>query len=414
MTSPRSLRVVSVLLSIAAGCGGRVLGPAGPHAPYTGPPPLGAPISPAEGSSIDDAAGAPTGWRWIPFDDAVCVTATTTASGSYRFGTSPTGLAISWGDPGNATLVVFLQGGGACWDFASCGGFKSLGLDKTASTGPFGPAEFVAGVWGRYPDSWVHRDKLPVALAGATIAFVPYCTGDVHGGARVTTYTPPRWISLPSVTWSHVGHSNVLAFLKRLGATFPAPARLVVAGSSAGGFGALANYPAFRWYWPTSTAWLVDDSGPPLVGSAVPEPSRAAWYAAWDLGASLDPFCPGCPADISQALAEVEALYPDDRIALVSHLQDSVIRTFFGSVQGSPPTFAPMPAATFEAELRRLGTLVMDPATPNAKYLFTNTPTPTTHPALDAPSTVTTPGAGLRPWLEQMFSGDPAWASASD
>jgi hypothetical protein len=405
------LAAVAVLLASAA-CGGRVLGPAGPHVPYAGPPPLGAPILPTEGTPISDPQGAPTTWRWIPFDDTVCTTATARASGGYSFGTAPTGLAIDWGSPTSTDLVVFLQGGGACWDFASCGGLKSLGVDKTASTGPFGPAEFASKVYATYPNSWLRRANLPAALAGATIVFVPYCTGDVHAGARVTTYTSPRWLSLPSVTWHHVGHANVLAFLQRLGATFPAPARVIVSGSSAGGFGALANYAAFRWYWPAARSYLVDDSGPPLIGDAVPAASRAAWYACWDLGVSLDPFCPGCQADLSRGLTALAGLYPDDRIAVVSHLQDAVIRAFYGTASGS--SFAAKSAATFEAELRQMGTTVLDPATPNGKYFFTSSPTPTGHAALVDPSTVTTPGTGLNAWLQAMLSDDPGWASASD
>jgi hypothetical protein len=71
---------------------------------------------------------------------------------------------------------------------------------------------------------------------------------------------------------------------------------VVASGSSAGGFGALANYAAFRWYWPAARSYLLDDSGPPFVGAAIPASSRSAWYACWDLGVSLDPFCPACAA----------------------------------------------------------------------------------------------------------------------
>ena len=153
----------------------------------------------------------------------------------------------------------------------------------------------------------------------------------------------------------------MLAFLKRLGATFPAPRKLVVAGSSAGGFGALANYPAFRWYWPDAVSYLVDDSGPPLAGAAIPASTRAAWYASWDMGASLDAFCPSCQADFSQGLRALAARYPQDRIALLSHLQDLTIREFFGTYTLSPPSFNAMPATDFEAALRALGTDAMDP-----------------------------------------------------
>jgi hypothetical protein len=152
----------------------------------------------------------------------------------------------------------------------------------------------------------------------------------------------------------------------------------------------------------------VDDSGPPLVGDGIPAASRDAWYASWNLGASLGAFCAGCRADMSQGLRELASRYPSDRLALVSHLQDLTIRNFFSD----PKTFAPMDAATFEADLRTLGASVMDPI--GARWFYTNAPSPTAHPSLEDPTQVTSPGAGLAHWIELMLSDDPTWASLSD
>jgi hypothetical protein len=370
------------------------------------PPPAGAAIERTEATPIAGAAE----WTWVPFPDAICTDAVADDLGRYRFATSTTGLAISWGPPGSSDLVLFLQGGGACWDFVTCGGAAPL-VDKTALTGPFGPAEFARNIYDKYPNSWIRRSNLPAAVRDATIVFVPYCTGDVHGGDRVKTYDPVV-PGAPSITWHHVGRANVVAFLKRLGATFPDPRKLVVAGASGGGFGSLANYTAFREQWPRAKGYMVDDSGPPLIGDAIPDFTRDGWYSSWNLGASLDGFCPGCRDDMSEGLREIARRYPGDRLALVSHLQDEVIRGFFGGIFFTPtPTISPMPADLFEAELRRLGTTVLDPATPNAKYFFT---AGDGHPTLEDPTVVATPAPGLRAWLELMLADDPGWTSAAD
>ena len=391
---PQAPAWIALLLALGPACGG----------PTPAPAQEGTPIARTEGAPIPDAEG----WRWVPFPDSTCTDAVADpATGRYRFTTSTTGLAIRWGT--SADLVVFLNGGGACWDFVTCGGAAPL-VDKTASTGPFGPAEFARDVYARYPASWIQRENLPASIAGATVVFVPYCTGDVHGGDRVETYTGPGG----SVTWHHVGRANVLAFLRRLGPTFPSPHRLVVAGSSGGGFGTLASYVAFRDRWPGARAYLVDDSAPPLVNDAVPRATRERWYASWDLGLSLDPFCPGCREDLSQGLVELLRRYPADRIALVSHLRDAVIRGFYGNFGTAPlssaPFVGPMPADRFEAELRRLAATVIDPAS-NGRYLFT---AGDRHPALDDPTQEATPSPGLSAWLEQMLSDSPEWASAAD
>jgi hypothetical protein len=397
---PRSrLRTAAALAALAlAACGDS--GGAAPAAPDSG-----LAISRTEGTEVAGAAG----WRWVPFPDSVCTDAIPDELGRYRFGTSATGLAVSWGPEGSRDLVVFLQGGGACWESVTCGGAAPL-LDKTASAGPFGPAEFARDVHAKYPRSWLRRENLPPSLRDATIVFVPYCTGDVHGGDRVRTY-PAILPGGSAPTWHHVGRDNVTAFLRRLGPTFPAPRKLIVAGSSGGGFGALANYERFRARWPAARAYLVDDSAPPLVGDAVPSATRSAWYSSWDLGASLDPFCPDCRSDFSATLREIARRHPADRIALVSHLEDEVIRAFYGSIFLTPvPAIGPMPADTFAAELRRLRATVLDP-TPNARAFFT---AGSGHPTLDDPGAIATPAPGLAAWLELMLSDSPGWASVSD
>ncbi len=369
-------------------------------------PGTGAPIGRTDGTAIAGAAD----WRGVPFDDAFCTDATADASGHYTFGTSTTGLAISWGPANSTDLVVFLQGGGACWDFVTCGGVAPL-VEKTALTGPFGPAEFARNVFDKYPSSWVRRENLPTALRDATIVFVPYCTGDVHGGDRVTRYESPIPGS-PSITWHHVGHANVKAFLRRLAPTFPHPGKLVVAGSSGGGFGSLANYTTFREAWPDARSYLVDDSGPPLAGDAIPLATRDAWYGSWGIGASLDAFCPECSADLSKGLTEITRRYPQDRVALLSHLQDKVIRGFLGTVTLLPsPALTPMPANTFETQLRLLGTSVLDPATTTAQYFFT---AGDQHPMLEDPPAIVTPSPGVAAWIDLMLSDSASWSSASD
>jgi hypothetical protein len=391
---PRSVALAVAL--VAAACGG---------SSHSGP----AAVVPGEGVAID---GAP-GWKWIAFDDAFC----TDMPSPGQFTTSTTGLAVSWGT--GKDLVIFLQGGGACWDFVTCGGAAALVPGTPiASTGPFGPDQFRAGIFEKFSNAWVHREKMPPSLATATVVFVPYCTGDVHSGDKVTTYTSPL-PGLPAITWHHVGHANLVAFLNRLAPNLKLGAsdKLVVAGSSAGGFGSLANYPTIRARWPAAKAYLIDDSGPPFQGDAIPAASRAAWYASWNMGASLGPFCPDCQSDLSKGLSAILSTYPNDRVALLSHTRDATIRGFFGTttVTSTFPfvTFTAMDATVFETDLRALGTTVIAPKA-NGRYFFTlGTTNGTGHPTLDDPPNFTTPAPGLPAWVEQMVSDSPDWASVA-
>jgi hypothetical protein len=397
-SAPRRIAALALAFVLLAGCGDKI-----PFFGSSGGVPQGPAILRTEGTAID---GAP-GWTWIPFGDSVCTDAIADSTGRYSFGRSSTGLAISWGT--SSDLVLFLQGGGACFDFVTCGGLAPL-VDKTALAGPFGPTQFAQNIYAKYPSSWIRRENMPASIRDATFVFVPYCTGDVHGGDRVTTY-PSLVPGYPSITWYHKGHANVLLFLSRLAPTFPSPGKLVIAGSSGGGFGTLANYTTFRDAWPSAKSYLIDDSGPPLIGDAIPPTTRQLWYLSWNLGASLDPWCPECFSDLSQGITEIVKRYPQDRVALLSHLQDAVIRGFFGTITVTPPSITPMSATTFESELRLLGTDRMDPATTAAKYFFT---AGTAHPTLEDPTVITSPAPGLASWIDEMLSDSPSWVSASD
>jgi hypothetical protein len=325
---------------------------------------------PAAGDPITGLS--PGAWNWVGFPDSACEDG------------SPTGIAVN---PGSGPdLLLLLNGGGACWDYLTC---DVLG---TASHGPFGPAEFEALAARTLPGSILDRALPGNPYAEATLVFVPYCTGDIHGGDNVATYVGPGGAR----TWRHVGHANAVAFARRLAATWPAPRRLVVSGASAGGFGALLNYDTFRLYWPVAQGFLLDDSGPPLQRGDVSQSLLDAWYASWGLGRVLDPLCgAACRGDLSAALGAVASRHPADRLALLSSLQDQVIAGYF--LLGPD---------ALQADLLRLAADVFDPS-PNARYFYVPG---SSHTMLAAPAAFAQ-GVPLLDWLGQQVNGDPAWAS---
>ncbi|MCK6547608.1 pectinacetylesterase family protein [Myxococcota bacterium] len=327
-----------------------------------GPPPIGTPITTTPGQ-----------WEWVDFPDAFCDDGTTTGIGVNTSTTS-------------SNVLIFMNGGGACWDQLTC-----IFLN-TAAHGPFGAAQFaqLASGIGVGP---FRRDDPENPFRDWSWVFVPYCTGDVHGGQNVVNYgsTAPMY--------HHTGHANMLAYLARLAPTFPAPAKLVLSGSSAGGFGASFNYPAVRSYWTTGQVYLLDDSGPALSGSYIPAGFRSAWYTQWRIDLILDPLCgAACQTDLSAAYTAMSLAYPNDRFALLSSMQDEVIRNYFAQ---SP--------ANFEMGLRALAQDVLDPL-PNFAYFFVPG---SSHTMLGNPEDFTSNGTPLKTWLRQLVTDDPAWTSTS-
>ncbi|MFN8451836.1 MAG: pectin acetylesterase-family hydrolase [Anaerolineae bacterium] len=94
-----------------------------------------------------------------PGGDAVCARGT-----PYTF-------FVRSGDP--AKLVIFFEGGGACWNDATCAPGSGL-FDEVVE----------GGEAGAYSQGIFDAANPENPLAGYTIVFVAYCTGDYHLGTQ--------------------------------------------------------------------------------------------------------------------------------------------------------------------------------------------------------------------------------------
>jgi hypothetical protein len=60
---------------------------------------------------------------------------------------------------------------------------------------------------GAYPGLPLFRSKTNLVTNGWDMVYVPYCTGDVHVGNRVVTYTDPTGVN-PPIVFRHNGYNN--------------------------------------------------------------------------------------------------------------------------------------------------------------------------------------------------------------
>jgi hypothetical protein len=359
---------LSLCALLAAACGADHQG-GGVQGTQATPPSEPAPVLPPVGAPMTNLAR--NAWSWVPFEDAHCDDG------------SSTGLGVSQGDA--AELIVFLDGGGACWDFATCV------VAPLSRHGPWGEQDMLARAAG-FGGTLFDRSDPQNPFRTWSFVFVPYCTSDVHSGDQATTYTGPNGARH---TLQHRGRANVLAFAQRIVATFPQAPKVVIAGASGGGYGAFVNYDSLRRYWPSSKAYLLDDSGPALRGLPLPA-ERDAWWAAWGTPAVLATFCPECTTDLSAGWTALSRRWPADRIALLSSMRDQTISGFLLA-----------PPAIFEAALRLTRSEVLAPL-PNVQSFFVGGDS---HTMVGAPDRFTADGIGLRDWLAQMVSDGPAWES---
>ncbi len=311
-------------------------------------------------------------WTFIPFPDSSCDDGT------------PTGIGVNLAASAPGVLI-YLNGGGECFDYNTCYVLNS------ATHGPFGATQFTQIASNGFAQSILDRNLAGSPFAAWSHIFVPYCTGDLHTGERDTTYT----MGANSRLYHHRGRSNLRAYLRRIAASFPAGTRVALAGSSAGGYGAVYSHDLFRQYFPTGRFYVIDDSGPLLAGDNIPAAQRTAWYANWGLG-WLDALCATCRSDMSQLHAALATRYPADRTALISSVRDQTIASYLMLTPANLETAVRALAAAFAALGERRAFLLPG----------------NSHTTLGNPGNLTAgDGFSLMGWLGQQLLDDTGWVS---
>ncbi len=145
-------------------------------------------------------------------------------------------------------LVIFFDGGGACWDTINCIYAKTFSptVDET-----------VGGLTGAKGIFDMSRPANP--FRHWNFVFIPYCTGDIHWGSASKTY--PGYQGDGPYTIHHKGFDNFLAVLKWITENFQRPNKIFVTGSSAGSYGALVGFPYIQEAYPNSVASMLGDAG---------------------------------------------------------------------------------------------------------------------------------------------------------
>lgn len=165
-------------------------------------------------------------WSWIAAGPSSGVNLT------CRDGSS-TGLGVRPGTTADTALVIYLQGGGACYDAASCAGNANAPV-----AGARWSRQDFEGWRDAFGDQGIFNTNDPSnPVAGWTHVYVPYCSGDLHGGLKTNAAVPG--VAEPQTFLGFQNIASVIAYLKPL---YPNVVDVALVGASAGGFGVLINY----------------------------------------------------------------------------------------------------------------------------------------------------------------------------
>ncbi len=148
------------------------------------------------------AVGAAQVWQAIQAEAARCA-----KGGAWNFW-------VHRGQPDR--LLVYLQGGGGCWLKANCDLADQPTFDPVVEERD-SPAN---------ADGILAIDRPANPFRGWTVVYIPYCTADVHLGARQVDYA--------GVAMDHRGAANAAVAMQWIGAEIKSPREIVVTGGSAG------------------------------------------------------------------------------------------------------------------------------------------------------------------------------------
>jgi hypothetical protein len=307
-------------------------------------------------------------------------------------------------------LVMYYQGGGACWSQVTCNGIPGLaGPTFKQTTGPQdNPANATTGFANLNNPDNPFREWNQV--------FVPYCTGDVHWGDATVQYE----MAGNAITVNHKGFVNAQVAEKWAREHFVHPEAVFVTGSSAGAYGAIVNslYLQERAY-PSAHFDVLGDAG----NGVITQDFLSNDLANWGIQNNLPPWMPGLDVPLTDLQASdlyVEAAhtYPQNRFATYTTAYDGGQggQTGFLQVMRSGPNVLFWirwwdSSCLWNQEMLALNEAAHAEAPDNFRY-YVGTGSAHTMWGRNKVYTDTTGNVPtVRDWLVSMLAGDAGWTN---
>ena len=278
-------------------------------------------------------------------------------------------------DGSGDSLLIFLQGGGACSptncdavETAGSGGVPAFGV--LSPTNPANPA------------------------AEFDVGYLPYCDGSLWSG-DLDRDSDGDGVDDRLFR----GLQNLSASLDVIASRYPAPSRIFLTGNSAGGFGTHMALPLVRKLYPDVAIEQINDSGTGISTPGTQDTLNEYWNAEPFYPASCDT-CIGDDGHLTDYHKYQLAEDPNLRMGFMSTKQDGVI------VERLPLDGPGFEAALLEemAELRE--------AYPSRFRTFIADGDGHTFILRDFERVVG--GISVREWLAAMLGGGEPWVSVSD
>lgn len=303
---------------------------------------------------------------------------------------SPYRFFVHRGDP-NRLLIEF-EGGGACWSGSTC---EADVYNRKVLSDPEA-ARQAGQLQGIYD-----RTNPANPLKDYTHVYIPYCTGDLHWGNATATYTS---VSGSPYVVQHKGAVNAATALNWAGANVPAPSQVVVAGCSAGGYGAALWSAKIARAYPGARMVELADS----AAGVVPEGFFATTLASWNVVDAWPGFIPDLALDrvdpmtltLPKLYTSVSSFFPTASFSQFNNRTDTVQIFFYALSKG---TIAATDAIDWSAKMVS-NVEQISAASPNFRaYLAPGTE----HCVINRPSFYTQAVSGRKfsDWVTSLLTG---------
>lgn len=302
-------------------------------------------------------------------------------------------------NPNSDKLLIFLDGGGACFNELTC----AFNLSS------FNEDDFNDRI-NSETSLILNRNNPENQFAEWNFIFVPYATGDVHAGSNASAQVPNGGPNGQAM----LGRNNITIILNDLKTYFDnngGLSEVVLAGSSAGGFGVMPNYFQLKSILATNVpTTAIVDAGQVFLDNSLLTPCLVnQWESLWNISGSF-------PSDLNmivqndydydiQKVYEYSSLkYPEDNFGFLSYYEDGTNTFFYGFGQDdcAYPPAGPVSGASFKNGLLDLQNDLLSNLS-NWKVFYKNG---TSHVFLsDSEFDQTINGTTLNQWLEDLRQG---------
>lgn len=323
-------------------------------------------------------------------------------------------------------LVILFNGGGACWNSTTC-------LASLKSPAPaYVPSDEFPNSNPLLQDGVLSLTNPDNPYKDWNIAFLPYCTGDVHFGSKDTAYPVAPGVTK---TIRHHGFDNFLYAREWLKERLEDKhshkhqhenrrdkdkglKQILVAGSSAGAYGAVLNYPYIKEAFPNARGYLLADGGSGVFTDSMMQEAMRGPNSAWNFDANLAQSVPGLATTTSlNASSFTPAVYsalanhyPKDKFSQYTTVHDLTQTLFYNIMLNSNDisqwnNLTPSLFATWTGGM--LANAYAEAASPNYRYYIAPGCVHTIVRSNAMYSTQTVGGATFLEWIKGLTSDNP-------